>query len=302
MVEGEGGLTPGASHETRNSAWGLGLSNLVFLLDWNDYGIDDPAISSVVPGTPQSWFEAYHWRVNGTMEGSEWGPVTAAVLEAARGENPMACPRRRGSDAQGPRLREVRQQEPRHAVADERARVLGRPPRVHGAPAWPTPAWTRRRRPMPAQRAGAAQPRGRHLRPPRHTDVVDAVSDRLLEVAGSSRANRKLPPGRPRREIFDDPRFTDVTAYPASHGRPRREGRQPGRAGVVGGVGQRHGARADYDRPLFIVCSADLAESTNIAGFAKDWEDLPGWGWYNRETNLRGRCCRSRSPSSRTAA
>ena len=49
VVEGEGGLTPGASHETRNSAWGLGLSNLVFLLDWNDYGIDDPAISSVVP-------------------------------------------------------------------------------------------------------------------------------------------------------------------------------------------------------------------------------------------------------------
>src|SRR6266508_2828353 len=70
VVEGEGGLTPGASHETRNSAWGLGLSNLVFLLDWNDYGIDDPAISSVVPGTPESWFNAYSWRVTGTMEGS----------------------------------------------------------------------------------------------------------------------------------------------------------------------------------------------------------------------------------------
>ena len=66
VVEGEGGLTPGASHETRNSAWGLGLSNLVFLIDWNDYGIDDPAVSSVVHGTPQTWFEAYGWRVNGT--------------------------------------------------------------------------------------------------------------------------------------------------------------------------------------------------------------------------------------------
>ncbi|HEX6654679.1 MAG TPA: transketolase, partial [Candidatus Limnocylindria bacterium] len=32
----------------------------------------------------------------------------------------------------------------------------------------------------------------------------------------------------------------------------------------------------------------DLAESTNIAGFAKDWEELPGWGWYNRDTNPRG--------------
>jgi len=49
-VEGEGGLTPGAAHETRNSAWGLGLSILVFLLDWNDFGIDENAVSSVVPG------------------------------------------------------------------------------------------------------------------------------------------------------------------------------------------------------------------------------------------------------------
>ena len=66
VVEGEGGLTPGASHETSNSAWGLGLNNLVFLLDWNDYGIDDPAVSSVVHGNPESWFNAYHWRVTGT--------------------------------------------------------------------------------------------------------------------------------------------------------------------------------------------------------------------------------------------
>ena len=92
VVEGEGGLTPGASHETRNSAWGLGLSNLVFLLDWNDYGIDDVAIHEVVPGTPESWFNAYHWRVTGTEQGSEWEPVTRAVLEAARGENPNRVP------------------------------------------------------------------------------------------------------------------------------------------------------------------------------------------------------------------
>ena len=33
VMEGEGGLTPGASHETKNSAWGLGLDNLVFWVD-----------------------------------------------------------------------------------------------------------------------------------------------------------------------------------------------------------------------------------------------------------------------------
>ena len=73
VVEGEGGLTAGASHETRNAAWGLGLSNLVFLVDWNDYGIDDFAASSVVPGTPATWFGAYDWRVSGTMDGSRVG-------------------------------------------------------------------------------------------------------------------------------------------------------------------------------------------------------------------------------------
>ncbi|NIV48157.1 MAG: transketolase, partial [Gammaproteobacteria bacterium] len=91
-MEGEGGLTPGASHETRNSAWGLGLDNLVFLIDWNDFGIDDNAVSSVVPGTPETWFEPYGWRVVGTEQGSEWGPVTRAVLEAACGGNPQGVP------------------------------------------------------------------------------------------------------------------------------------------------------------------------------------------------------------------
>ena len=46
-------------------------------------------------------------------------------------------------------------------------------------------------------------------------------------------------------------------------------------------------ARAEYGRPLFVVCSADLAESTNIAGFGKDLGDLPGWGWYERDANPR---------------
>ncbi len=47
-------------------------------------------------------------------------------------------------------------------------------------------------------------------------------------------------------------------------------------------------ARAEYGRPLFIVCSADLADSTNIVGFAKDFGEMPGWGWYQRDTNPRG--------------
>ena len=45
-VEGEGGLTPGA--QPRDAQLRLGprpLDNLVFLLDWNDYGIDEQRAS-----------------------------------------------------------------------------------------------------------------------------------------------------------------------------------------------------------------------------------------------------------------
>src|SRR5688572_27582019 len=219
-VEGEGGLTPGASHETRNSAWGLGLSNLVFLLDWNDYGIDDPAVSSVVPGNPESWFRAYSWRVTGTLEGSEWGPVTRAVLEAARGENPDRVP----------------------SVAwfkTRKGRGYGKyDNKSHGTPhAMNSPEfWAVRHEFMErhgVEYAGVDEPapsdpaereaQARHnfevamgvLR--RATAVVDAVSDRLVEVAASvpDRVSGFHLGGKGAR-IFDDPRFTDVNAYPPS--------------------------------------------------------------------------------------
>jgi len=292
VVEGEGGLTPGASHETRNSAWGLGLNNLVYLLDWNDYGIDDPAISSVVPGTPQSWFEAYHWRVTGTMDGSEWAPVTRAVLEAARGDNPDHVP----SVAW---------------IRTRKGRGYGKyDNKSHGTP-WPMNApefWAVRHEFMDRHGvtyAGVDEPapadaaeRGAQARDNlelaisvlrRHTEVVDAVSDRLVEVADL--VPDQLPSfnlGGRGAEIFDDPRFTDVAAYPA--GMWKAPGEKVANRAALGSWGAwvNSIARADYDRPLFIACSADLAESTNIAGFAKGWEDLPGWGWYQRDSNLRG--------------
>ncbi|MDF1513817.1 MAG: transketolase, partial [Anaerolineae bacterium] len=70
IFEGEGGLTPGATHETMNSAYGLALDNLYYLVDWNDYGIDNHPISSVVYGSPQDWFESHGWRAFGTESGS----------------------------------------------------------------------------------------------------------------------------------------------------------------------------------------------------------------------------------------
>jgi transketolase len=292
VVEGEGGLTPGASHETRNSAWGLGLSNLVFLLDWNDYGIDDVAIHEVVPGTPESWFNAYHWRVNGTEHGSEWEPVTRAVLEAARGENPDRVP----------------------SVAwfkTRKGRGYGKyDNKSHGTP-WPMNApefWAVRKEFMArhgVEYAGVDEPaptdakereaQARHnfgvvmgvLRA--HPDVVDAISDRLVEVAGTVPDHVSgFTIGGHGAEIFSDPRFTDVSAYPDKLWKAPGE-KTPNRAALAAwGAWVNSLARKDYDRPLMIACSADLADSTNIAGFAKEWDGMPGWGWYERDKNPRG--------------
>ncbi|HEX9137098.1 MAG TPA: transketolase, partial [Nitrospirota bacterium] len=91
LFEGEGGLTPGASHESKNSAWGLGLDNLYFLIDWNDFGIDEQPISSVVHGTPETWFKSYGWRTLGVQDGSDWNLLTEAILEA-QGDNPKRVP------------------------------------------------------------------------------------------------------------------------------------------------------------------------------------------------------------------
>jgi transketolase len=46
--------------------------------------------------------------------------------------------------------------------------------------------------------------------------------------------------------------------------------------------------REKYGRPMVIAASADLADSTNISGFGKGWNDKPDFGFYNRDTNLDG--------------
>jgi len=90
--EGEGGLTPGATHETQNSAWGMGLSNLYFLVDWNDFGIDARRISEVVYGSPDDWFRGHGWRTVGAEDGNDWPDVTRALLAMVEGPNPEGVP------------------------------------------------------------------------------------------------------------------------------------------------------------------------------------------------------------------
>jgi transketolase len=289
VAEGEGGLTPGASHETRNAAWGLGLSNLVFLVDWNDHGIDAFPASSVVFGEPATWFAGYGWRVAGTQQGMEWGPVTRAVLDAARGPNPERVPsmawfrtiKGRGYGKTG-------------------AASHGTPHPMNSPEFWGVRHVFMEKYGMEYDGVDTAAP-GQPAAQARENlaraigvlrsrpDVVERVSDRLRELASSVPGeSRSFTLGGRGAEIFADRRLTDYRSYPAELYRQPGE-KAPNRAALASwGAWINAFAKAEYGRPLFIAASADLAESTNIAGFAKDFGTLPGWGWYERDQNPRG--------------
>lgn len=292
VVEGEGGLTPGAAHETKNAAWGLGLSNLVFLVDWNDFGIDPRPTSSVVPGSPVDWFAPYGWRVVGTEDGSDWEAVTRTVLEAACGANPERTPTvawfktRKGRG---------------YGTYDHASH--GTPWPVHSREFWATRRQFMERygveyhgvdRPAPSDPDALRAQEDANLRVVmdvlrRDEEMVTWLSDRLLSIADSvpqTIDGLRLTPRTS--QVLRDRRILDVERYPPELWKDPGE-TAPNRA-ALGAWGSYVNAlaRRDYDRPLFVACSADLAESTNIAGFAADFGDSPGFGWYERDTNPTG--------------
>jgi transketolase len=284
VFEGEGGLTPGSAHETKNTAWGLGLDNLVFMVDWNDFGIDPRPASSVVAGTPVDWFAPYGWRVIGTEHGMEWGPATRTVLELACGANPDRVPSMAW-------------------FVTQKGRGYGKVDAAsHGTP-FPMNApqfWATRKRfmdrygvvyegvdsPAPADPEAVQAQAAANLRVAmsvlrRDEDLVTWLSDRLLAIADTVPEEiegfRLGATG-----VFSDRRIFDVANYP--DGMWKKPGEKVANRAALGAWGAYVNSLAlrDYGRPLFIAASADLAESTNIAGFAKDFDGVPGTGWYER--------------------
>src|ERR1019366_3081387 len=121
----------------------------------------------------------------------------------------------------------------------------------------------------------------------RDDDLVTWLSDRLLAIAGTvPESVEGFRLGQP--EVFSDRRIFDVASYPDSMWKKPGE-QAPNRAGLAAwGAYVNSLALRDYGRPLFIAASADLAESTNIAGFGHDFDGAPGTGWYERSANPTG--------------
>ncbi len=289
--EGEGGLTPGAVHETMNTAWGFGLDNLNYVIDWNDYGIDDTPISAVVPGTPKEWFGSHGWRVVGTESGSEWDAVTRTLLELAYGPNPNKVP-----SVAWMKTRKGRG----YGVYDNKSH--GTPLPMNSEGFWKNAAafsdkygvkFVGFNEPAPKDSASLREQFRANLEATigvlkADQELVDYLAGRLIQLGES--VPKEIPSFRldTSKNPWKDERLYDYEHYPTEMWAKPGE-KAPNRAALakfgawINAFGREH-----YGRPLVLACSADLAASTNIIGFAQKWGEVPGWGIYDREKNLEG--------------
>jgi transketolase len=116
----------------------------------------------------------------------------------------------------------------------------------------------------------------------RDQGLVDYLANRLVEL-GDSVPNDVPTFCLGRKGIpWKDTRLFDARSYPEDlFAKPGTSVANRAALAKWGAWVNAFGHR-EYGRPLFIACSADLADSTNLSGFAKAYGDFPGYGWYER--------------------
>lgn len=289
IVEGEGGLTPGVTHETLNSAWGLALDNLHYLVDWNDFGIDDHAISTVLYGTPQDWFASHGWRVCGTEHGSEWKPVAEAMLalvnetDANRAPSVAYFKTRKGREYLKYDYASHGAPHPRNSEAfwnlkkDFAAKYGARFVNVDGA--------------APSDGNALTEEFRANLKAVvdvMHADqeLVDYLADTLVAIGES--VPDELPGYKLKGNPYSDKKLYDFRNYPADMYVKPGEKAANRAALAAWGAWVNSYSGTEYGRPVFLAASADLAGSTNLKGFADGYGDFKGYGWYERKGDADG--------------
>jgi len=290
-MEGEGGHSAGAHHEVKNSAFGLGLDNLIYLFDWNDHGIDSFANSTVVNGTPAEWFEPYGWRVAGTEKGEDYAAITRALLKIVHDEDPGGRPgmvwfkTRKGRGYH-------KFDAPSHGKAHGRNSELFWRCRQDFQEKYGVAFEGFGDTTDPGEDACREQTQGWFdtvfgvLRD--DVELVEYLAGTLVEI-GESIPN---PPEGFR--LAADVNMHEDRSWLALDRLPKSLFVAPGKkAANKDGFGKFGAwvnslARERMGRPLVLACSADLADSTSISGFAHDFEGKPGFGWYERDDNPDG--------------
>ncbi len=286
-VEGEGGLTAGCHHEAKHTAWGLGLGNLNYLVDWNDNGIDPRAYSTMVYGDPQGWFDTYGWRTRGTPDGENYESILKTLLENvfASGDQPK-CSWFQTTKGRG------------YGVTGYKSHGAAHKP--NSEIFWQTKRAFADKYGVSFEGMGQAKPESGKDFEAQTAKNIQAVlallddeefcrwlADRLVSIGDSvprslpgMRLNAADPTADP--ELTDPARLPEGVFFKPGESQPNRKGFAKVGA-YLNAVG-----RKKYGRPLVIACSADLAESTNILGFAEEFGDSEGYGWYDRNNNPGG--------------
>ncbi len=290
-LEGEGGHTAGCYHEVKNSAWGLGLDNLIFLLDWNDYGIDPRSCSSVTYGTPKGWFESYGWRVSGAEDGANYEQLTSALIDVTWPEDTGGRPgcmwaktkKGRGYylyDAASHGKVHPRNSEPFWRAREDFARKYG--VEFEGAGVTDDPG----EKDCREQTKGWFQTVFSVLR--NDEALVEYLANTLVDLGDSLPATIDSANVDPERNLAADNDWLAVEQLPQElyYAPGEKAANKDGLARFGAWLNAK--ARERQGRPQVIACSADLADSTSISGFAGDYGDSPGFGWYERKENPGG--------------
>ena len=290
-MEGEGGHSAGAHHEVKNSAFGLGIDNLIYLLDWNDHGIDFFANSTVTAGTPRDWFEPYGWRVAGTEKGEDYAVITRALLEIVHTDDTQGKPgmvwfkTRKGRgyhkfDFESHGAAHKRNSELFWKCREDFQSKYGIQFEGYGDTNDPGEDTCREQTRRWFEQIFEVMKND--------SELVAYLADTLVEMGESVPTKPdgfKLGSGK---NLADDRSWLDVDKL------PKELFVEPGTKAPNRGGFSKFGswvnamAKKEMGRPLVIASSADLADSTSISGFAKDFGDSKGFGWYERGSNTDG--------------
>lgn len=290
FLEGEGGLTPGANYEAMNTAWGLALDNLYHIIDWNDFGIDEHPVSSSVYGTPADWYAAHGWRVFGYAQGEDWEDITKTLLAMTHQPNPE----------KQPSMAYIKTRKGRGYLKYDNA-SHGIPHPINSDLFWETKRQFMEKYGVQFVNFGGKAPQeASALRAEfeanlktiisvlhQDQDLIDDIADTLVRIGESVPSSLEtFQLGY--RTPFKDPRLYDYRNYPSNlYVQPGTHIANRAALAKWGAWVNAFGAK-EYGRPLFLACSADLAASTNINGFAEKYGDFPGYGWYERFGNPQG--------------
>jgi transketolase len=286
--EGEGGLTAGATHETLNSAYGLGLGNLVYFVDWNDFGIDDRPFSRVIYGTPKDWFGSHGWQVEGVADGEDWEALYGAYYRLLVENN----------QPQAPKVLYARNRKGRgYYVYDNKSH--GVPHKRNSGLFWKTKADFAEKYKVEFEGFGEPAPETWEAQVDQarsffqtvfsvlrnNQGLVDYLADTLVSLGESvpeemNSCRIRVQDPHPAKELFKVEQLPDGLFVAPGTKAPNRAAFSRYASWLNTTYQERYGY------PLVIAASADLADSTNISGFAKGWEGAPDHGMYDRENNV----------------